>query len=105
MTGKSLSSSCQDADETVLSTAEVKAIATEKPMLAEKMQVDNEVARLKFLKANHQNEQVTLERRIQTSYPQMIAAYNKKIVDLGNNSYLENMYYSRISHHGINLYE
>src|SRR5659263_172481 len=42
MTGKSISRSCEDMDETVLSAAEVKAIATSNPLLAEKMEVDNE---------------------------------------------------------------
>lgn len=79
MTGKSISRSCEDADETVLSAAEVKAIATANPLLAEKMQVDNEVIRLKLLKSNWHNEQVTLERQIQQQYPHMLASYEKKI--------------------------
>lgn len=74
MTGKSISRSCQDADETVLSAAEVKAIAVGNPMLAEKMEVDNEVMRLKMLKTNWQNEQAMLERQIQYHIPQIIAS-------------------------------
>ncbi|TYA15559.1 helicase [Paenibacillus faecis] len=78
MTGKSISRSCEDADETVLTAAEVKAVATGNPLLAEKMHVDNEVARLKLLKANWQNEQTVLENKIQKSYPAMIAACDEK---------------------------
>lgn len=78
MTGKSISRSCDDADETVLSAAEVKAVATGNPLLAEKMNIDNEVARLKLLKANWQNEQTVLENKIQKSYPAVIAACNEK---------------------------
>ena len=60
MMGKSISRSCEDMDETVLSAAEVKAIATSNPLLAEKMEVDNEVIRLKLLKGNWNNERLTL---------------------------------------------
>lgn len=79
MTGKSISRSCQDADETVLSAAEVKAVAIGNPMLAEKMEVDNEVIRLTLLKNNWQNEQATLERQIQHHFPQVIASCTEKL--------------------------
>uniref|UniRef100_UPI00403F0884 SNF2-related protein n=1 Tax=Paenibacillus sp. FSL E2-0202 TaxID=2954505 RepID=UPI00403F0884 len=82
MTGKSISRSCQDADETVLSAAEVKAIAVGNPMLAEKMEIDNEVMRLKLLKTNWQNEQVMLEQRIHKQYPIMLERYEEKIQNL-----------------------
>lgn len=82
MTGKSISRSCQDADETVLSAAEVKAIAVGNPMLAEKMEVDNEVMRLKMLKTNWQNEQAMLEQRIHKQYPMMFEMYEEKIQKL-----------------------
>jgi len=78
MTGKSITRSCEDADETVLSAAEVKAVATGNPMLAEKMHVDNEVSRLKLLKTNWQNEQLILERKIQNSYPLMLKTCEEK---------------------------
>ncbi|MFS0723670.1 DEAD/DEAH box helicase family protein [Paenibacillus sp. 1P07SE] len=78
MSGKSISRSCEDADETVLTAAEVKAVATGNPLLAEKMHVDNEVARLKLLKANWQNEQTVLENKIQRSYPTMITVCDEK---------------------------
>lgn len=81
MTGKSIARSCEDVDETVLSAAEVKAVATGNPMLAEKMEVDNEVTRLKLLKANWQNERMILESRIQ-QYPQRIENVQQEIQDL-----------------------
>lgn len=49
LTGKNISRSVDDLDETVLTTAEVKAIATDNPLLLEKMNSDNEVNRLKLL--------------------------------------------------------
>ena len=82
MTGKSISRSCEDMDETVLSAAEVKAIATSNPLLAEKMEVDNEVARLKLLKGNWNNERLTLERNIKDRYPESIAYCEKKIASI-----------------------
>ncbi|WP_228744938.1 SNF2-related protein [Paenibacillus sp. S150] len=78
MTGKSISRSCEDTDETVLSAAEIKAVATGNPMLTEKMQVDNDVSRLKLLKANWQNEQVMLEQRIHKQYPLMLTVSEEK---------------------------
>jgi hypothetical protein len=90
MTGKSISRSCEDMDETVLSAAEVKAIATSNPLLAEKMEVDNEVARLKLLKANWNNERIILERNIESHYPKMIAHCKEKIVALEKDIVLKN---------------
>ncbi|MNO15988.1 hypothetical protein D3C76_56600 [compost metagenome] len=79
MTGRSISRSCQDADETVLSAAEVKAVAVGNPMLAEKMEVDNEVIRLKLLKTNWHNEQVMLERQLSQHFPQVLASCAEKL--------------------------
>ncbi|WP_338053615.1 Eco57I restriction-modification methylase domain-containing protein [Pseudobacteroides cellulosolvens] len=79
MTGKSISRSCEDMDETVLSAAEVKAIATSNPLLAEKMEVDNEVTRLKLLKANWNNERIFLKRNVESKYPGLIAHCEQKI--------------------------
>lgn len=82
MTGKSISRSCEDADETVLNAAEVKAIATANPLVAEKMEVDNEVLRLKLLKANWSNEKHTLQRNIEDNYPKTIAYCEEKIKNI-----------------------
>lgn len=79
MTSKSISRSCEDTDETVLTAAEVKAIATDNPMLAEKMEVDNEVTRLKLLRGNWNNEKLTLERNINSYYPELIAKCEGRI--------------------------
>jgi len=79
MTSKSVSRSCEDVDETVLTAAEIKAIATSNPLLAEKMTVDNEVTRLKLLKGNWTNERVVLERNINIHYPEIITQAEKRI--------------------------
>lgn len=83
MTGKSIARSCEDMDETVLTAAEVKAIATDNPMLAEKMEVDNEVARLKIIRGNWQNERAVLERNISRYYPERIAHRKQTIEKIG----------------------
>jgi hypothetical protein len=82
MTGKSISRSCEDVDATVLNAAEIKAIATSNPLLAEKMQVDNEVIRLKLLKSNWNNEKLILKRNITENYPKTISYCEQKIIAL-----------------------
>jgi SNF2 family DNA or RNA helicase len=79
MTNKSVSRSAEDIDETVLTAAEIKAIATSNPLLAEKMEVDNEVTRLKLLKGNWTNERFMLERSIEKRYPDTIFRTEEQI--------------------------
>ncbi|WP_277679434.1 hypothetical protein [Gracilibacillus dipsosauri] len=64
MTGKNISRSCDDTDETVLTAAEVKAVATDNPLLLEKMTLDNDVNRLKLLKNRWSNEKAIMERNL-----------------------------------------
>ena len=51
MTSKSPVRSAEDIDETALSYAEIKALATGNPHIKEKMELDTEVAKLKLLKS------------------------------------------------------
>ncbi|EEU17308.1 conserved hypothetical protein [Enterococcus faecalis ATCC 4200] len=76
MTGKSISRSCEDLDETVLSASEVKAIATENPLLAEKMTVDNDVTRLKLLRSQWENQRSRLDQDLRITYPNKLARLN-----------------------------
>ncbi|NMA24216.1 MAG: DEAD/DEAH box helicase family protein, partial [Clostridiales bacterium] len=78
MTGRAITRSCEDVDETVLTAAEFKAIATNNPLLAEKMNVDNEVTRLLILQASWQNERASLRHAIEKEYPRGI----NRITDL-----------------------
>lgn len=61
MTSKSPVRSCEDVDESALSYAEVKALATGNPYIKEKMDLDIQVSRLRLLKANYTtiNEQIS----------------------------------------------
>lgn len=79
MTGKSIARSCEDIDETVLTAAQFKAIATDNPALLEKIELENRVSELKLLQRNHENEQAELERKITRIYPSEIARHEKNI--------------------------
>lgn len=82
MTSKSISRTCEDIDDTVLSYAEVKALATGNPMIKEKMDIDTEVARLKMLKAGFLNEKYKYEEGYQRIYPNEIERYEKAIQEV-----------------------
>ena len=74
MTSKSPVRSCEDADETTLSYAEVKALCAGDPRIKEKMDLDVQVARLRLLKSSHQSQKYQLEDRLLQYYPREIAA-------------------------------
>ena len=61
MTNKTVSRSCDDIDEATLSYAEIKAVATGNPLIKENMELDNDVSRLKLLKASYDNQKYTLQ--------------------------------------------
>lgn len=84
MTNKSISRSCEDIDDTVLSAAEVKAIATDNPLLSKKMNIDNEVDRLLLLKNAFLNEQEIVKKNITEIVPQKIKIYQNLIQTLSN---------------------
>lgn len=73
MTNKTVSRSCEDIDEATLSYAEIKAVATGNPMIKEKMEIDNDVQRLKMLKASYDNQKYTLQDNFMIRYPKLIA--------------------------------
>ncbi len=70
MTSKSPVRSAEDIDETALSYAEVKALATGNPYIKEKMDLDIQVSRLKLLKANHLSQRYALEDSLIKYFPQ-----------------------------------
>lgn len=74
MTGKSPVRSCEDVDETALTYAEVKALATGNPYIKEKMDLDIQVSRLKIMKGNHTSQKYRLEDKIARDYPAQIAS-------------------------------
>ena len=82
MTSKSPVRACQDVDDTALSYAEIKALATDNPEIKLKMDLDIQVARLKMLKANHVSQRYRLETAIARTYPAQIAADRQSIENL-----------------------
>ena len=79
MTSKAISRSCEDIDEATLSYAEIKAVATGNPLIKEKMQLDNDVQRLKLLKASYDNQRYGLQDNFMIRYPKLIKAANEKL--------------------------
>ena len=74
MTSKSPVRSADDIDETALSYAEIKMLATGNPYIKEKMDLDIQIQKLKLLKANYLSEKYNLEDKIIKFYPQKIAS-------------------------------
>ena len=72
MTSKSPVRTCDDMDEQALSYAEIKALCAGNPLIAEKMGLDVEVAKLKMLKASHQSQQYRLEDNLRLHFPKQI---------------------------------
>ena len=79
MTSKAVSRSCEDIDEATLSYAEIKAVATGNPLIKEKMEIDNEVQRLKLLKASYDNQRYGLQDNFMIRYPKLIATATEKL--------------------------
>ena len=73
MTSKSPVRSCEDIDETALSYAEIKMLATGNPHIKEKMDLDIQVQKLRLLKSSFLSEKYALEDKIIKFYPQEIA--------------------------------
>ena len=79
MTSKSPVRSCEDVDETALSYAEIKALATGNPHIKEKMDLEIEVSRLKLVKANYLSQKYTLEDSLLKHYPREIRLTQEQI--------------------------
>ena len=73
MTSKSPVRCAEDIDETALSYAEIKALASGNPMIKEKMDLDIEVSKLKLLKGSHLSQKYALEDAIAKQFPLDIA--------------------------------
>ena len=79
MTSKSPVRSAEDIDETALSYAEIKMLATGNPYIKEKMDLDIQVQKLRLLKSNFLSEKYALEDKIIKYYPQRIAALKTRL--------------------------
>ena len=82
MTSKSPVRACEDVDDTALSYAEIKALATGNPYIKEKMDLDVQVSKLKLLKANHTSQIYRLESDIAKKFPVQISALKERIAGM-----------------------
>ena len=82
MTSKSPVRSADDIDETALSYAEIKMLATGNPYIKEKMDLDIQVQRLRLLKSSYLSEIYALEDKIIKHFPQQIAVKTELVAAL-----------------------
>ena len=82
MTSKSPVRLAEDIDETALSYAEIKMLATGNPYIKEKMDLDIQVQKLKMLKSNFLSEKYGLEDKVIKFYPQQIAYLKSRVEGL-----------------------
>ena len=82
MTSKTPVRSAEDIDETALSYAEIKSLASGNPLIIEKTELDTEVAKLKLLKQSHLSQIYAIEDKIIKYYPNEIKRLETKILDL-----------------------
>ncbi len=103
MNGNALTRSCSDLDETVLTASEVKAIATGNPMIKEKMEVDNEVTRLRMAKQAYEASIHQLKVKIFKQYPQDLKFIDDRLrlinLDLESSEYKDYDTFKITLHH------
>ena len=86
MTSKSPMRSCDDVDEQALSYAEVKALCAGDPRIREKMDLDVQVAKLKVLRSDYQNQKYRLEDKLLKTFPEEIQKQKTRIAALQQDS-------------------
>ena len=86
MTSKSPMRSCDDIDEQALSYAEIKALCAGDPHIREKMDLDVQVAKLKVLRGDFQNQKYRLEDKLLKTFPEEIQKQKTRIAALQQDS-------------------
>ena len=86
MTSKSPMRSCDDIDEQALSYAEIKALCAGDPRIREKMDLDVQVAKLKVLRGDFQNQKYRLEDKLLKTFPEEIQKAKNRIAALKNDA-------------------
>ena len=92
MTSKSPMRSCDDIDEQALSYAEIKALCAGDPRIREKMDLDVQVAKLKVLRGDFQNQKYRLEDKLLKTFPEEIQKQKARIAALKNDSEIATMH-------------
>ena len=86
MTSKSPMRSCDDIDEQALSYAEIKALCAGDPRIREKMDLDVQIAKLKVLRGDFQNQKYRLEDKLLKTFPEEIQKQKARIAALQQDS-------------------
>ena len=79
MTSKSPARSVEDIDETALSYAEIKALATGNPHIKEKMDLDIQVSKLQLLKQSFLSQKYEMEDKVTKHFPDKIRRQEQNI--------------------------
>lgn len=77
MTSKSPARSADDVDELVLTYSEMQAITSGNPLIKEKLELDNDISRLKLLESEHDKSQFKLSDLAEKTLPTEIAKYSE----------------------------
>ena len=95
MTDKSPARSAEDIDESVLSYAQIKALAAGNPKIEEKMNLDIEVIRLRTIFGSYQDNKRDLQVKITKTYPEEIQNLTERIkgiekdISIAKNNYTD----------------
>ena len=84
MTSKTPAREMSDIDEQTLSYAEIKAIATGNPVIQEKLTLDNEIQRIKIMKAEFLRQHDRMKYEGQTLLPSYINTLKEEIEKLAS---------------------
>lgn len=79
MTSRAVTRECGDVDDTTLSYAEIKTIATGNPKVKERMTLENDVNKLDLLKSSYVKNKKMLEEKINIDLPAKINQYSEKL--------------------------
>lgn len=79
MTGKSPVRTCEDIDETTLSFAEVKALASGNPLIMEKTELESDIAKLRLIKSRYLTQKYALEDKLLKYLPQQVLLTKERI--------------------------
>lgn len=79
LTSKSPARVSEDVDEMVLTYSEMQAIASGNPMIKEKIQLDNDVAMLKTLEAEHKKSIYKMQELAEKTLPKQITHYSEHL--------------------------
>lgn len=79
MTSKSPARTMEDVDEMVLTYSEMQALTSGNPLIKEKIEIDNEIARLSLLESEYLNKRYRLQDLISVKLPERIEAYKSMV--------------------------